>query len=71
MTFKAVFYVQGKEGLFLAPDGMGGVNYEPSLTKAVPFLTEEAAQEAVVDYFDGQAMIFKTYKLFLDDLRRN
>lgn len=68
MRFVAVYYVQGHEGLFLAPDGMGGVCYEPSILKAEPFSTEEAAREAIIDYFEGQAMIFQTYRLFNYDL---
>ena len=71
MDFVAVYFVQGKEGLFLTPDGDGGVDYVHLISEATPFDHLDSAEEAVIDYFDGHGIIWKTYKLNSNDLRRN
>lgn len=55
MQCARAFIVQDAETCgFLAPDGEGGVIVVRLLANARPFLTEEAASEAVADHLGGQ-----------------
>lgn len=50
-----------ESGAFLAADGEGGVVLVRMLSRAVPFDTEEAAVNAVVDHLDGCGVVLPYY----------
>lgn len=67
MKCQTVYYVQSLEdGRFLRPDGEGGAEPVMLLSDAVPFMNEEAANFAVLDYFDGYAKVIEM-DVFLKD----
>lgn len=63
MDCRPCWYVQSlDDGAFLAPDGEGGIVMVHLLANAVPFETREAAVNAAVDHFDGQASLIQLYQ---------
>lgn len=63
MSYRAAFYVQCTEDcLFLRADGEGGVVFTSFITQAMPFLTAEAAYNAVEDHCNGFGVVFRCYQ---------
>lgn len=67
MHIEPRYYVQSTEDhTFLRADGEGGIDYVPLITSAMPFVSAEAAADAVVDHCGGEGVVFRCYQLELD-----
>lgn len=64
MDLRPCWFVQSLDDFtFLAPDGEGGVVYEVLLRDAVPFDSEEAAGQALLDHLDGHGSIVQLFRV--------
>lgn len=58
---RAYMVQDAEDGFFLAPDGEGGILLVRMLSRAVPFDSEEAANEAVVDHLGGCGVVIPVW----------